>query len=66
MPKERDYAKEWQYEKARGIIKIGVKVPQQLHDDFTAKCEQNGTNRNAVLKSYIERYTYQDFDQEIN
>ena len=63
MAKERDYAREWETAKTRGELKIGVKVTQQLNDDFAARCEQNGTTKNAVLKSYILRYTYENFDQ---
>lgn len=63
VAKERDYKREAETAKARGEIKIGVKASQKLHDDFTAKCLANGTNKNAVLRRYIERYTYEDFDQ---
>ena len=49
--------------KKRGLF---VKLPIQVAEDFAAKCELNETSRSAVLKSYIERYSYQDFDQEIN
>ena len=42
---------------------MGVKVPDNLKDDFETKCAENGTNKNAVLKRYIERYTYEGFDQ---
>ena len=69
MPRKRDYAKEWQAEKARIADKearVVVKLPVQVAEDFAARCELNETSRSAVLKSYIERYTYQDFDQEIN
>lgn len=61
--KKRDYAKEWETAKLRGELKVGVKVSKQLSDDFSAKCAANGTNKNAVLKRYIERYTYENFDQ---
>lgn len=63
MAKERDYVKEWEYEKKRGIKLVGAKVPEQLKDDFEAKCKANNVTKNAVLKSYIERYTYEGFDQ---
>ena len=63
MAKERNYAREAETAKARGELKIGVKVTKALSDDFTKKCEANGTNKNAVLKNYILRYTYEGFDQ---
>ena len=68
MPKERDYAREWQTEKARqsNYIKVTVKLTKQENADFDAKCAMLGTTKNAVLRSYVQRYTYQDFDQEIN
>lgn len=63
MAKERDYAKEWELEKKRGVKLVGVKVPEKLKDDFEATCASNNTTKNAVLKRYIERYTYEGFDQ---
>lgn len=63
MAKERDYKREWETEKARGVKLVGAKISEQLKDDFEAKCESNNTTKNAVLKSYIERYTYENFDQ---
>lgn len=66
MPKARDYAKEWQREKehrAQTEGRVSVKMTPELADAFTKKCAQNGTTKNAVLKSYIERYVYQNFDQ---
>ena len=66
MPKERDYAKEWQREKERRSqteARVSVKMTPELAEAFAKKCVQNGTTKNAVLKSYIERYTYQNFDQ---
>lgn len=66
MPKERDYAKEWQREKAHRAkteARVSIKITPELADAFAKKCALNSTTRNAVLKSYIERYVYQDFDQ---
>lgn len=63
MPKARDYAREGETEKARGETRISIKLSKQLADEFAAKCVLNNTTRNAVLKSYIERYVYQNFDQ---
>lgn len=60
---KRNYAREAETAKARGELKIGVKVNQTLNDAFTKQCEKNGTTKNAVLKRYIERYTYEGFDQ---
>lgn len=60
---KRNYAREAETAKLRGEVKIGVKATQKLNEDFTAKCAENGTNKNAVLKRYIERYTYEGFDQ---
>lgn len=66
VAKERDYAKEYQREKARRAAteaRIVVKVAPKLNEDFELKCTQQGTSRNAVLKNFIERYTYDDFGQ---
>lgn len=67
MAKERDYAKEYAREKdqrkARGEMMVGVKVTRTINEDFVAKCVENGTTKNAVLKNYIMRYTYENFDQ---
>ena len=57
---ERNLQREYQTAKARGETLIGVKVPKQVADCFTAKCTQNGTTKNAVLKAYILQYTYGD------
>ena len=66
MAKERDYAKEYAREKAGRKEREAfarVKLTPKEAEDFTAKCLENGTNKNAVLKRYIERYTYEGFDQ---
>lgn len=66
VTKERDYAKEYQREKARRAVtetRIGVKLTPKIASDFENKCKANGATRNAVLRRYIERYTYEDFDQ---
>jgi hypothetical protein len=66
MAKERDYSKEWEREKERRKIteaRVFGKVAPQVAVDFDAKCAANGTTKNAVLKSYIMRYTYENFDQ---
>lgn len=54
---ERDYKKEYDREKIRSKI-LPIKVTPELFDDFTAKAELNGTNKNAVLKACAEAYTY--------
>ena len=64
--KKRNYAREWETEKIRikeNEARIVVKTTPKINDDFSAKCAANGTNKNAVLKRYIERYTYENFDQ---
>ena len=65
MPRKRDYAKEWQRDKERRSDEkiVGARVSVALATDFESQCAFNGTTKNAVLKSYIERYTYQGFDQ---
>lgn len=37
---------------------IAIKIPKQLFEDFSAKVEQNGTNKRAALLKMIEEYTY--------
>lgn len=64
--KKRDLKREWQLEKERTKGKesrVVVKIDTATNEAFATKCELNGTNRNAVLKRYIERYTYENFDQ---
>ena len=64
--KKRDLKREWQLEKERTKgreSRVVVKIDTSTNEAFMAKCELNGTNRNAVLKRYIERYTYENFDQ---
>lgn len=63
MAKERDYQKEAEQAKARGEMMVGVKINRSVNDDFVLRCQKNGTTKNAVLKSYIMRYTYDNFDQ---
>ena len=66
MAKERDYAKEYAKEREKRLARekmVGAKLSRQLADEFEAKCTRNGKTKNAVLKSYIERYTYEGFDQ---
>ena len=66
MAKERDYAKEYAREKESRQARekmVGAKLSKQLADDFEKKCAENGKTKNAVLKRYIERYTYEGFDQ---
>jgi len=66
MAKERDYAKEWEREKERRLEKekmVGAKLSRQVANDFEQQCSANGKTKNAVLKSYILRYTYENFDQ---
>lgn len=54
---ERDYKREYEREKNQ-TKHIGLKVTPEFFDDFTAKAELNGTNKNAVLKACAEAYTY--------
>lgn len=66
MAKERDLKREWELEKARTAGKeyrVVCKIPMEMANCFDEKCKANGTNKNAVLKSYIMRYTYENFDQ---
>lgn len=66
MGKERDLKREWELEKARTAGKeyrVVCKIPMELAENFANICKSNGTNKNAVLKHYIERYTYEGFDQ---
>ena len=58
--KKRDLKREYETSKARGEKMVGVKINEKLATDFTAKCLENGTNKNAVLKDYIKFYTYGD------
>ena len=53
----RDYHKEYENRKAKKKL-IDVQVTPEFFDDFTAKAELNGTNKNAVLKACAEAYTY--------
>lgn len=53
----RNYHKEYERDKDRKKL-IGVGVTPEFFDDFTAKAELNGTNKNAVLKACAEAYTY--------
>lgn len=62
---ERDYKKEYQREKEQSKH-IGVKVEPKLFEDFTAKAELNGTNKNALLKAFIEAYTYGDVEIRVD
>lgn len=65
MPKERDYAKEWQREKARRAeteVVIRTKVSPQIAADFTARCEDNGMTRYAAIKEFVIRYANGDID----
>ena len=67
MPQERDYQKEWQREKITrktSETRIVVKVLPSVADDFVKQCERRGTTRNAVLKEYIEKYTYGESSHE--
>lgn len=52
---DRDYRKEYEREREQGK-KIGVKVTPEFFNQFTEKTEQNGTNKNAVLKACAEAY----------
>lgn len=63
MAKERDYKHEAETAKLRGETILTMKVSKTMAEDFKAKCTANDTNKNAVLKRYIERYTYEGFDQ---
>lgn len=45
MAKERDYRKEWELEKKRGVKLVGTKISDKLKDDFEHKCEANGTTK---------------------
>lgn len=66
MGKERDLKREWELEKARTAGKeyrVVCKIPVDLAERFAHVCKCNGTTKNAVLKRYIERYTYEGFDQ---
>ncbi len=63
VAKARDYKREAETAKARGEKYWSLKVSGKLATDFTAKCAKNGVSKNAVLRRYIERYTYDDFDQ---
>lgn len=58
MAKERNYKREAETAKERGETKIGFKATIQFNDDFAAKCAENGTNKNAVLKQFAYEYTY--------
>ena len=60
---KRNYAREAETAKARGETRVSIKVTKQVLEDFKKQCEKNGTTRNAVITKYIERYTYEGFDQ---
>lgn len=64
MSKERNYAREWQTEKARqtNTTKVTVKLTNQENAAFTAKCAQLGKTKNAVLHEYVLRFIDQDAD----
>ena len=57
MMATREYKKEYARERDQSKH-IGLKVDPTLFDNFTAKAELNGTNKNAVLKACAEAYTY--------
>lgn len=37
---------------------LAIKIPKKLFEDFSAKIEQEGTTKRAVLVQLIEGYTY--------
>lgn len=53
----RDYKREYDRQKEKDKI-IACHVPPQLAEDFTAKCELNNTTKNALIKKWIEKFTY--------
>lgn len=54
---KRNYQKEYQAKKEKHK-QIACMVSPTLFDDFTAKCELNNTTKNAIIKQWIEEYTY--------
>lgn len=56
----RDYKKEYERSKKYNVtnINISAKIPKNLNEDFTAKCELENVTRSAKIKELIEAYVY--------
>lgn len=54
----RDYKKERLQPNKLNKKLIGVEVKKEIFEDFTAKCELQGTSKNAFLKECIDAFTY--------
>lgn len=54
---ERNYATEYQ-KRMETNSQLAIKIPKKLFEDFSAKIEQEGTTKRAVLVRLIESYTY--------
>ena len=60
MTKKRDYKHEYQLKLARGenlrTKLIGVRLQNDIFDDFTKAAEKNGLTRTEVLRLFIDDY----------
>lgn len=54
---KRDYKRENELRKNKEKSIRCVMSPR-LFEDFSAKCELNGTTKNGLIKKWIEEYTY--------
>jgi hypothetical protein len=54
---DRNYATEYQ-KRMETNSQLAIKIPKKLFEDFSAKIEQEGTTKRAVLVQLIEGYTY--------
>ena len=54
---DRIYATEYQ-KRIETNSQLAINIPNKLFEDFSAKIEQEGTTKRAVLVQLIEGYTY--------
>lgn len=54
----RDYKRERLQPNKQNKKLVSVEVQKNVFEDFTAKCELQGTNKNAFLKDCIDAFTY--------
>ena len=66
MTKKRDYKHEYQLKLARGenlkTKLIGVRLQNDIFDDFTKAAEKNGLTRTEVLRLFIDDYIKKNRD----
>ena len=54
---ERNYQREYELSKNKDKI-IGIRISVDMAKDFESKCDLNGISKNALIKKWIENYTY--------